>query len=147
MRWARTALSSLLFGSVATLSACTPNDSAERPPDLNPATLNSTSSSIDDAIRVVVAAALGLTDAERDAVLLAAPFANSSILIIQRGALTGSKPRIANGRIMELPERFELLISDGGCWIRHANTQRLFPFTAADCQPDQPPLAMPAQPK
>lgn len=116
--------------------ACTPSNSTAPSQDFVPATLTATNRSIDDSVRAVIASALDLTSAERDKILLSAPFTTSNLLIIQRGGGGGAKARIANGRIMTEPERFELLTSNGRCWVRHVNTARVFALTAGECPED-----------
>ncbi len=123
----------LAIGSILSLMACSSTVQVPSLEELSPATLAAADPSIDASVRAVIASALSLTEAERDRILLSAPFTTSNILIIQRGGVTGANARAANGRIMTEPERFELLSSGQRCWVRHENTGQLFLLEAGEC--------------
>ncbi|MCR9277108.1 MAG: hypothetical protein NXH85_03965 [Pseudomonadaceae bacterium] len=128
----------VLANGIASLVACMPSHDRQQHAEPVPATLESSSEEIDDSLRRIIASALELSPGERDKILLFEPFTTTSLLIVQRGNQGGVNARLANGRIITEPERFELLRSNGQCWIRHAKTARTFEFTAAACVADAP---------
>ena len=95
--------------------------------DAPPAIMDSTPAGSAD-IRQAVAAALGKNILTADDALT-----NSSVLIIERRVPRTMQDRVGNGRILDAPETFLLVLDGGKCVLVHRRTGDRYTLENARC--------------
>ena len=92
-----------------------------------PAIMDSTPAGSAD-IRQAVAAALG-----KDVLIADDALTTSSLLIIERRVPRTMEGRVGNGRILNAPETFQLVLDRGKCVLVHRRTGEPYPLENARC--------------
>jgi len=77
-------------------------------------------------LRQVIEAALGRADFQ----LAPDALTRSTILALEQG---GGAPDAARGRLLDMPERFELVINGGRCFLIRTGTGERFELERTDC--------------
>jgi hypothetical protein len=82
-----------------------------------------------------VSAVLALALGPREILLAPDILTESSILALEQG---GGAPRAATGRVVEMPERFELVLRGGSCYLVRVSTAERWVLRHTECTPRAP---------
>lgn len=128
----------LLTASVLALSACNTQDNSYNTAPAtsynttydSPAVLTQYSPEALAELTAIVSAALD----NKQVTLAQSTFTTSSMLVIERKPLRDSSGQPIMGRSYEIPEKFDLVLSQGACYLLHEKSNRRWLLSKAECK-------------
>lgn len=128
----------LLTASVLALSACnTQDNSYNTAPETSynttydtPAVFAHHSPQGLAELTAIISAALG----NKNVTLAQSTFTSSSMLVIERKPLRDSSGQLIMGRSYEIPEKFDLVLNQGACYLLHERSNRRWLLTKSECK-------------
>lgn len=119
---------SLLFAATVLLLAC----NSARTLEATPARLVS----LDDAGRVELSSKLAELLHQNSVLIADDAFVANSILTLERKAHLDSQGNRIQGRELGMPDKVQLLLSEGHCTLKHLGNEKTIELTNLKCQPE-----------
>ena len=120
----------VLSASVLVLTACQMSSAQT----IKPSVLMNTGAEVRQELKQAIVTLTGFSSVS----LSESDLTQSSELMIERNHQRDGNGELIQGRDLEMPQRFQLMLQDGRCWLQHLGSGKRQLLKLAQCKPALP---------